>query len=191
MLKRLAGFALAAVPAKLQAGLIFLVLAKVAKVPSHRFRCTVYRSFGMKIGPTAHVYGGLEVREPHRVSIGNGVIVGHDVILDGRGGLSVESNVNISSQTAIWTMTHDPQSSTFEATTAPVVVEKHAWLGFRCTVLPGVRIGEGAVVASGAIVTKDVAPYAIVAGVPARQVGTRSCPIEYDLGATNNPLAFV
>jgi acetyltransferase-like isoleucine patch superfamily enzyme len=179
MLKRLAGRVLAAVPDRQRDGLIFLVLAKV------------YRQFGMKIGLTAHVYGGLEIREPHRVSLGNGVVVGHDVILDGRGGLTIEENVNISSQTAIWTMTHDPQSPTFAATTSPVVVEKHSWLGFRCVVLPGVRIGEGAVVASGAIVTKDVAPYTIVAGVPARQVGTRDCAISYDLGASNNSLAFV
>jgi acetyltransferase-like isoleucine patch superfamily enzyme len=178
------------VPGSAQNGVIFLVLDMVSRVPSHGFRVWAYRLFGMKIGDTAHIYGGLEVREPHRVSIANSVIVGHDVILDGRGGLRIEENVNLSSQTAIWTMTHDPQSSTFLATTGQVTIGRDAWLGFRCTVLPGITIGEGAVVASGAVVTKDVAPYAIVAGVPAKQVGTRNCTIDYDLGASGNHLAF-
>jgi acetyltransferase-like isoleucine patch superfamily enzyme len=190
MLKRIAGAALATVPDALRDGLIFWILDRVGRVPSHNFRRAVYAKFGMKFGAGAHVYGGLEIREPHRVSLGANAIVGHDVILDGRGGLLIGDNVNVSSQTAIWTMTHDPQSSTFAATTAPVTIGRNAWLGFRCTILPGVEVGEGAIVASGAVVTKAVAPFAIVAGVPARQVGTRACPIDYDLG-TGNHLAFV
>lgn len=191
MLTRLLGGSLRSMKPKVRNGLVFLALRLVAGVPSHRFRVGVYRRFGMTIGSSAHLYGGLEVRDPHLITIAESVIVGHDVILDGRGGLRIDQNVNLSSQSAIWTMTHDPQSSTFAAVTGAVVVGRDAWLGFRCTVLPGVTIGEGAVVATGAVVTKDVAPYAIVAGVPARQVGTRACEIAYDLGTPDNYLAFV
>jgi acetyltransferase-like isoleucine patch superfamily enzyme len=56
---------------------------------------------------------------------------------------------------------------------APVVIGADVWLGARAVVLPGVTIGEGAIVGAGAVVTKDVPPYAIVAGVPARQMGER------------------
>jgi maltose O-acetyltransferase len=69
-----------------------------------------------------------------------------------------------------------------------VVVGDHAWLSFRCTVLPGVTIGEGAVVAAGAVVTKDVPRYAIVAGIPARVIGERSPRgLDYDLTLANTP----
>jgi acetyltransferase-like isoleucine patch superfamily enzyme len=188
--RRTVGALLRRVPGNLYGGLIFLILESVSRFPSHTFRLFAYRSFGMTVGPSAHIYRGLEVREPHQVSIGANTIVGHNVILDGRGILSIGENVNLSSQTAIWTMTHDPQSSTFAATTGQVSIGRDAWLGFRATVLPGISIGEGAVVASGSVVTKDVAPFAIVAGVPARQVGTRSCEIAYELGASSQ-LAFV
>jgi acetyltransferase-like isoleucine patch superfamily enzyme len=55
----------------------------------------------------------------------------------------------------------------------PVVIEDHVWIGMRAIVMPGVRIGRGAVVAAGSVVTADVAPRAVVFGSPARTVGTR------------------
>jgi len=55
----------------------------------------------------------------------------------------------------------------------PVVIEDHVWIGMRAIILPGVRIGRGAVVAVGAVVTRDVEPLTVVAGVPARVIGSR------------------
>lgn len=144
----------------------------------------------MTIGERAHIYGGLEVREPQNVEIGNATIVGHNVILDGRSGIKIGPNVNLSSEVSIWTLQHDPQSPTFGTRGGQVVVDKNAWLSFRCTVLPGVHIGEGAVVAAGSIVTKDVEPFAIVAGIPARTIGVRTRDLRYDLAADGH-LSFV
>ena len=71
-----------------------------------------------------------------------------------------------------------------------VTVGDYAWLSFRCVVLPGVTIGEGAVVAAGAVVTADVEPYTIVGGIPARRIGDRARGLTYDL-ASQSHLAFV
>jgi maltose O-acetyltransferase len=70
-------------------------------------------------------------------------------------------------------------SPDFAGRTAPVVIEDFAWLGSRAMVLPGVTVGKGAVVAAGAVVTRDVPPYAIVGGVPARVIGERERGLDY------------
>ena len=62
---------------------------------------------------------------------------------------------------------------------APIVIADNVWLGFGVTILQGVRIGKGAVVCAGAVVTKDIPDYSIVAGVPAKIIGTRSMNLDY------------
>ena len=63
----------------------------------------------------------------------------------------------------------------------PITIEDYAWVGSRATVLPGVTIGRGAVVAAGAVVTKDVPAYAVVGGVPAKVIGERAKDLRYNL----------
>jgi maltose O-acetyltransferase len=65
---------------------------------------------------------------------------------------------------------HDIKNHFSDVEAKPVVIEDNVWLATRCTILKGVRVGEGSVVAAGAVVTKDVPPYSVVAGVPARVI---------------------
>ena len=84
-----------------------------------------------------------------RITIGNGVLIGHNVVLS--------------------TLNHDPAPARRAwLHPAPIVIGDRVWIGSNATVLPGVTIGDGAIVAAGAVVTKDVAPNTVVAGVPAR-----------------------
>jgi maltose O-acetyltransferase len=76
---------------------------------------------------------------------------------------------------------HDLHSDAHLDEGGDVVIEDHVWIASRATILPGVRIGRGAVVASCSVVTKDVPPLAIVAGVPARVIGTRRSRLDYRL----------
>jgi acetyltransferase-like isoleucine patch superfamily enzyme len=162
---------------------LFIIAAAVGHLPSARLRHAVYRSvLGMEIAPGARVNGRAEIRFG-TISIGPNTIVGHDAILDGRGGITLGRAVNLASEVAIWTADHDPQDPDFAARIAPVVVGDRAWLSFRSTVLPGVTIGEGAVVAANAVVTKDVAPFTIVAGTPAKVIGERTRDLRYALGS--------
>ncbi len=125
---------------------------------------------------------GVQMLEPVQVSIGRGSNVGPNCILDGRGApLRIGDQVGISAHTHIWTLEHDVNSDDFRAVGGAVVLEDYVWLSSRVTVLPGVRIGRGAVVAAGAVVTRDVPPMAIVAGVPARIVGQRSSNLNYQM----------
>lgn len=99
--------------------------------------------------------------------------IGPRVLLDGRKGLNIGNNAVIAYETIIWTLNHDYNDIHFCGKCAPVEIGAYAWICSRSIILPGVKIGEGAVVASGAIVTKDVKPYSVVAGVPAREICQR------------------
>jgi acetyltransferase-like isoleucine patch superfamily enzyme len=168
-------------------GLLLQVGFCVARLPIRRLRHTFYRGLGMQLPPSACIHRGLEVRSASNVEIGPGSVIGFDAILDGRSGIKIGRQVNLSSGVAIWTLQHDHRDPQFGVYGAPVVIGDRAWLSYRATVLPGVTVGEGAVVAAGAVVTKDVAPYAIVGGVPARVIGERSRDLSYDLTATGAP----
>jgi acetyltransferase-like isoleucine patch superfamily enzyme len=160
----------------------FLALQYIGAIPSQRLRKVLYRHGGIEIGKNTAIYSGCHFRAPERISIGANTSIGDRCILDGRGGLSIGNSVNLSTGVYIWTADHDPQSPSFAGRTAAVTVHDYAWLSCRCTILPGVTIGEGAVVAAGAVVTKDVSGYTIVGGVPARVIGERNRDLQYQLG---------
>ena len=113
--------------------------------------------------------------------------MGQDAFLDGRRGLRFGANVNLGGEVAIFTLQHDVRSESFAAIGGPVTVGDRAWISFRATILPGITIGEGAVVAAGAVVTKDVPPYTMVAGVPAKVIAERPRNLTYDFGDRRAP----
>ena len=125
---------------------------------------------------------GVELRHGRNVFIGDRVVINRKVLLDGRGGrLVIGNDVDIAQETNIWTLEHDVNSDTHAAKGSDVTIEDHVWIASRVTILPGVRIGQGAVVASNSVVTKDVPPMAIVGGVPAKVIGQRRNRLDYQL----------
>src|SRR6202042_799846 len=127
-------------------------------------------------------YSGFEVRRPKGITIGDYSLVGHKTVLDGRKGLIIGSNVNISEEVMLWTMQHNYNDEFFAGEGGQIVIEDYAWISVRAIILPGVHIGKGAVVAAGAVVTKDVEEYTIVGGIPAKKIGERSKELNYTLG---------
>jgi acetyltransferase-like isoleucine patch superfamily enzyme len=136
---------------------------------------------GAKIDKGVVIYPGFEIRDPWNLRILRGSIIGHNCILDCRAGILIGENVNFSSEVAIWTAQHDPQSATFAAKYAPVTIENRAWLSFRTTVLPGVTIHEGSVLAAHAVATKDIPAFSIAGGIPAHVIGARNPSLTYNL----------
>lgn len=153
----------------------------MGRIPSKTVRGVgAARLLGVKIHPTAQIYRWRDLRGGSRITIGQGSIVGSDCILDGRRGITIGHSVNISSEVALWTLQHDKDSPTFETVGGPIHIGDRAWISFRAIILPNVSIGEGAVVAAGAIVTKNVPPYAIVGGIPAKKIGDRNGEVAYN-----------
>lgn len=155
----------------------------VARLPFVAWRMRLYQLARVRFADVrrACFMLGVEVSHPWRLTVGRGVIVGPQVLLDARGGITLGDNVNISSYTKIQTAKHEVQDPLFPASFAPVVIEDRVWIGLGAIVLGGVTIGEGAVVAAGSVVTKDVAPFTIVAGVPAAPIASRTRDLRYEL----------
>jgi putative colanic acid biosynthesis acetyltransferase WcaF len=154
-----------------------------SRTPALRARLALYEAMGIHFEDRAHTTMLMHstVHKPSGVSIGTHSIVGRHCLLDGRGELRIGRNVNISSYTLIISGAHDFNDPGFEARFAPIVLEEYAWIATRVTVLSGVTIGRGAVVAAGAVVTKDIEPMTICAGVPARVIGARKAEPTYSM----------
>jgi len=122
-----------------------------------------------------YIYNSFENFE-----IGKNTIINRECILDRRGGLLIGSNVNISQQVAIYTAGHNINSNSFQDYLKPVHINDYVWLGTRCIIMPGVKIGKGAVVLPGSIVVKDIEPYMIVGGIPGKVIGNRMSDLDYN-----------
>lgn len=157
------------------------ILTLVGYVPLHQFRKFVYRLSGVRIGRHSSVHWRARFYCPWRLRIGDNCIIGNDAMLDARNGIVIGNNVSLSMGVWIWTMEHDPQDSYYGARGGQVVIEDYSWISCRVVILPGVKIGKGAVVAAGAVVTKDIPPYTIVGGVPAKVIGERTKDLRYTL----------
>jgi len=152
-------------------------------VPCHCFRRFLYRLAGIKIGKGSVIHTKARFYDPRNIIIDKDTIVGEGAVLDGRARLIIGSHVDIASEVMIYNSQHDIENENFTAVDKPVVIEDYVFIGPRAIILPGVTIGKGAIVAAGAVVTKDVPPYAIVGGVPAKIIGERKNKnLHYKLG---------
>lgn len=152
-------------------------------IPSHHVRRLLYRAGGMKIGTGSTIHMYARFFDSRSIVIGEDTIIGEKALLDGRAPLVIGNHVDIASDVMIYNSKHDIESPDFEAKDAPVKIEDYVFVGPRSIILPGVTIGKGAIVAAAAVVTKDVLPFAIVAGVPAKIIGERkNKDLHYKLG---------
>jgi len=131
-----------------------------------------------------HVYNFRDL--PHAgIKIGKNCLISEFTVLRGQGGITIGDNVYTSPFVQIVAVNHvydDPNRPIIEQgiTAQGIVIEDNAWIGSSAIILDGVRVGKGAVVAAGAVVSKDVPPHTVVAGVPAKVIkeidGTKSVP---------------
>lgn len=149
------------------------ILRLIGFIPFNWFRILCYKLDGVKIARKAHIHMGTQFFNPGNISVGEGSIIGQNAFLDGRDKLIIGKHVDIASDVLIYNSEHDINSDDFSPVHAPVEIGDYVFIGPRAIILPGVKIGNGAVIAAGAVVTKDVGEFEIVGGIPAKVIGER------------------
>lgn len=161
---------------------VYLCNHIITKVPSHSIRLWFYKNgMNFQIGKSSSVLLNCTFDTANQMYIGHNTVINSRCRIDNRGEITIGNNVSISQEVVILTADHDMNSPFFDGRTKKVVISDYVWIGTRATILPGVSIGKGAVIAAGAIVTRDVPEYVVVAGVPAREVGRRNHDLQYSL----------
>jgi len=161
------------------ASFFYLANHLFAKLPSYRLRHWYLKHFcRLKIGKDSSIHMNCFITGTN-IEIGNNTIVNRQTYLDGRAGVKIGNNVNISHQTLIQSLDHDPQDPYFGCLVKPVTIENNVWIGTRAIILPGVLIGEGAVIGAGSVVTKNIPSYTIAVGNPAKVIKTRNKNLKY------------
>ncbi|MBD1394473.1 DapH/DapD/GlmU-related protein [Mucilaginibacter glaciei] len=126
---------------------------------------------GTSIDKSTIVFAPFYTNFGIHIHIGKDVFINHACTFLDMGGITLEDGVLIGPKANLITENHPIKPEDRKALVCcPIVIKRNAWIGAAATILPGITIGENAVVAAGAVVTRDVAPNTIVAGVPARKV---------------------
>ncbi|HWQ90718.1 MAG TPA: acyltransferase [Clostridia bacterium] len=171
------------------------MLFRLLRAIKHHRRNTRLRairhSFG-SIGLSVELSETLHIQWPDRVHLGSYVYIGPWVQIYGRGGLRIQNNVMIAPEVLIMTSMHNYKGATMVPydnveLLRPVVLHNNVWLGQRCIIMPGVELGEGVIVATGAVVTKSYSSGTIVGGNPAKPIGHRDM-VEYQDRVTHDKL---
>jgi len=154
--------------------LAFLYNGLIGRLPSRCLRSAYLNFYLARLGRGTGVQMGCRFLNGRKVFLGDRNVINFDCLFDGRRhAIRVGNDVSIGPEASILTLGHDPQSPDFADKGGEVTIGDRAWICYRAIILPGVTIGEGAVVGAGAVVSRDVEPYTIVAGSPARRVGAR------------------
>lgn len=187
--KKLKKFIVSFVMAALTRGRIYRTFRKfvletftntiLSHVPIWTVRRSSLKMLRTKIGKGTYINRHCYIMDPNRLSIGHYSHINRMCTLDARGGLYIGDSVSVSHGVMLMTGSHDINAVNFPVNYLPIRIGDYVWIGCGAIVLQNVTIGKGAVVAAGSVVTKDVPPYCIVAGIPAKIIGKRKENLDY------------
>ena len=155
-------------------GVVWLLLFRLSPRPFHIWRSFLLRLFGAKIGsgcaiyPSAKIWGPWNLVCEDTVAIADGVEIYNPVII------KLRSHAIISQGAYLCGATHDLHSRHFTMVSKEIEIGAYAWVCARATIMPGVKLGDGSVLALAGVATKDIPAWKIYGGVPAKEIGIRS-----------------
>jgi acetyltransferase-like isoleucine patch superfamily enzyme len=157
----------------------YLFNSFVTYCPISTVRIMWLRFIGLKCPDSVSIFRGVSVYGAANIVLGERVVVGYNVCLDARGGITVGRDTVISSYCHLLTADHDVDCPDFSGRLESISIGSHCWICTRSLVLKGVILGDYSVVAGNSVVTKDVPDSAIVGGVPAKFIRHRLCSSDY------------
>ncbi len=165
--------------------LIWMVLCRPSPNPMHRWRCLILRLFGARLGKNNFIYPSARIWAPWLLETGDVATIGSRAHIYNVGGVSIGHHAIISEEVFLCGATHDFQSPDFPLVFRPVGIGPYAWICARAVILPGVTCGEGAVLGAAAVATRDLEPWTVYAGNPARRIKPRDTAAKPKLPANS------
>jgi putative colanic acid biosynthesis acetyltransferase WcaF len=139
----------------------------------HGWRATLLRAFGAELGRSCYIYAGARIWAPWNLVCGDCVAIADGAEIYNPAPVTLGDHAVVSQGAFLCGASHNYDDPTFPMVWKPIRVGAYAWIGARATVQMGVTIGEGAVLALGAIATRNLEPWSVYAGIPARRIKSR------------------
>ena len=159
---------------------LFIWHTLVSRIPFYSLRWLYFCwLLGNRCAKDVALHRNLQLFACGGISIGAQTTINRGATLDGRGTLTIGNAVSVSEDVKILTASHDLDTPDFKLMLKPVIIKDWVWIGANAIVLPGVTLHEGAVIGAGSVVTRDVAPYTVVAGNPAKFIRCRKAIPNY------------
>jgi putative colanic acid biosynthesis acetyltransferase WcaF len=153
--------------------LVYVLLFRPSPRPMHAWRALLLRLFGATLGPNCHIYPHARIWAPWNLLCEDVVAIADDAEIYNAAPISLGSHATISQHAYLCSATHDIHDRAFPLVARPIVIGPKAWICAQSTVMPGVTVGEGAVLALGAVATRELQPWTIYTGIPAKISGQR------------------
>lgn len=155
-------------------GLAWLLLVRPTPRPMHRWRAFVLRRFGATLGPNCRIYAGARIWAPWNLVCEDAVAIADGAVLYNAATMRLASHAIVSQDAYLCGSTHDCDDPAFPMIDKPISLGRYAWICARAVVGPGVQVGDGAVLGLCSLATKDLAPWTVYAGLPARAIRSRT-----------------
>ena len=149
------------------------ILFRFSPRPCFGWRRFVLRCFGARIGRQVHIYNSARIYFPWNLAVGDWSAIGEDAFIYNLGRVTLGQQVTVSQRAHLCAGTHDHTDATMPLLKPPIVIGDQAWICADAFVGPGVTVGPGTVVGARAVLMKDVKPWVIVIGNPARVLKER------------------
>lgn len=154
--------------------IVWLVLYRPSPIPLHAWRRFLLRLFGAKIGRFTHPYPSAKIWAPWNLTMHDHSCLSHHVDCYSVDKIELGPHVTVSQYSYLCTASHDFTQRRMPLVTAPISIGAYAWVTADVFIGPGVTVGEGAVIGARSTVMRDVPPWTVAAGSPARIVGQRT-----------------
>jgi putative colanic acid biosynthesis acetyltransferase WcaF len=159
--------------ARLSWNLVAALLFHPSPRPLHTWRALLLRCFGARLGRNCHIYPRARIWAPWNLVCGDVVAIADDAEVYNAWPVTLDSHATVSQHAWLCAASHDVDDPAFPMTGAGIHIGSRAWVCGRATVLPGVTLHEGAVLATGAVATSDLEAWSVYGGVPARLLRRR------------------